>query len=122
MWMDLEEYKLLHALAAVNVNHAGGCVTQDVAVGLREGIVPFSPALECWKYKAWFCPSAVQETNKLEPVQWRAVKGMKGLEDIPYQERLRAFGLFSLEKRRHLRGSSAICRSLAREDGRQDLR
>lgn len=99
--------------------NAGSCISHGVAVGLREGTVPFSPALECWKYHAWFCPSTVRETNKLEPVQWRAAKVVKGLEDVAYQERLRALGLFSLEKRKHWKGSSAPCRSLSREDGRQ---
>jgi len=46
---------------------------------------------------------------------------VKGLEDVAYQERLTALRLFSLKKSRHLRRSSATCRSLAREDIRQAL-
>jgi len=38
VWMDLEEDQLLHALATVNVNDAGDCISQDVAVGLRKGL------------------------------------------------------------------------------------
>ncbi|KAJ7418866.1 hypothetical protein BTVI_27296 [Pitangus sulphuratus] len=39
-----------------------------------------------------------EETHKLEPVQWRVAKFVKGLENMAYQERLMALGLCILEK------------------------
>ena len=71
-----------------------GCTKKNIASQSKESLC----CAHLEYYVKFWAPQFKKDTELLERVQQKASNMVRGLKHLPYEERLRDLGLFSLEK------------------------
>jgi len=108
------------ALVVKKANGILEYLKKSVSSRLREVILPLYSTLvrPHLQYYIQFCALQFGKDRDLLGIQWRAIKMIKGLKHVLYEERLSNLSLFSLGKRR-LSGDLISVYKYLNRDGRQ---